>query len=102
MESCGIILVLLSNIIISRFITYHQLILFHCLTVVLIHGMKRLILGGLSLRWSGVGFGFPARDWNPVAIWCFHCRNPVSFSGWEPKPGSKPLQAEATRDHIWC
>ena len=33
-------------------------------------------------------------------IWYFHRHTLVSISGWEPKPCSKPLQAEATRDHI--
>ena len=33
-------------------------------------------------------------------IWYFHCHTLVSISGWEPTPCSKPLQAEATRDHI--
>ena len=28
-------------------------------------------------------------------IWFFHCCNPTPTSGWEPKPGSKPLQPEA-------
>ena len=37
----------------------------------------------------------------PVAkIWCLHCRDPASISDWEPKPHSKPLQAEATRDQL--
>ena len=31
-------------------------------------------------------------------IWCFLCCNPASVSGWEPKPRSKMLQAEATWD----
>ena len=30
-----------------------------------------------------------------------HCCGPTSISGQEPKPCFKPLQAEATRDHIW-
>lgn len=29
-------------------------------------------------------------------IWCFRCHNLTSVPGWEPKPRSKPLQAEAT------
>ena len=33
-------------------------------------------------------------------IWYFHHPTLVSVSGWEPKPCSKPLQAEATQDHI--
>ena len=32
-------------------------------------------------------------------ICCFHCQDPASVSGWEPKRCSKQLQAEATRDH---
>ena len=32
-------------------------------------------------------------------IWCFLWCSPVSVSGWEPKPRSKMLRAEATRDH---
>ena len=31
-------------------------------------------------------------------IWCFHCHNLTSVSGWELKLRSKPLQAEATWD----
>ena len=31
-------------------------------------------------------------------IWCFHCCFPATIS-WEPKPCSKPLPTEATRDH---
>ena len=31
-------------------------------------------------------------------IQCFHCGNPALISGWEPKPRSKTLQAEDTRD----
>ena len=31
-------------------------------------------------------------------VWCFLHRDPASISGWEPKPCSKPVQAEATRD----
>ena len=35
----------------------------------------------------------------PVArIWCFHYCNPDPVSGWEPKPCSKPLQAETPWD----
>ena len=35
-----------------------------------------------------------------VRIWCFHCLNQAPISDWEPKPRSKPLQAEATQNHI--
>ena len=28
-------------------------------------------------------------------IWFFYCCDPTPTSGWEPKPGSKPLQPEA-------
>ena len=31
-------------------------------------------------------------------IWCFHCCDAASISGWEPKPHSRPLQAKATWD----
>ena len=31
-------------------------------------------------------------------IWCFHCHDPAPIYGWESKPCSKPLQAEATQD----
>ena len=31
-------------------------------------------------------------------VWCFLHRDPASISGWEPKPRSKPVQAETTRD----
>ena len=27
-------------------------------------------------------------------IWCSHCQNSASVSGWEPKPRSKPLPPE--------
>ena len=32
-------------------------------------------------------------------IWCFHRCDPASISGWEARPCSKLLQAEATGDH---
>lgn len=91
MESCSTIPVLPSNIIISRFIVYHQLILFYCLAVVVIHWMNRLLSGGLSLWWFGAGFGFPGRDWNSGAIWSFHGHDPILVFGWKPKPCSKPV-----------
>ena len=35
-------------------------------------------------------------------IRCSHCRDPTSITGRELKSCFKPLQAKATRDHIWC
>ena len=32
--------------------------------------------------------------WSMARIWCFYHCNPDPVSGWEPKPCSKPLQAE--------
>ena len=41
----------------------------------------------------------PVTDTGLVArIWCAHCRDLTSITGWEPKPCFKPLQAEATQD----
>ena len=35
-----------------------------------------------------------------ASIWCFHWWDSASVSGWGSEPGSRPLQAEATRAHI--
>ena len=35
-----------------------------------------------------------------ASIWCSSRWDLASISSWEPKPHSKPSQAEATRDHI--
>ena len=45
-------------------------------------------------HWPLVPGGLAAR------IWCSHCCDPTSISGWEPKPSFKPLLAKATWDHF--
>ena len=36
-----------------------------------------------------------------ASIWCFDWWDSASVSGWRPEPGSRPLQAVATRAHIY-
>ena len=51
------------------------------------------------LFWKAKGPGFLSLTSDLVArIWCFHHCEWAPVSGWEPKPRSKPLQAEATWD----
>ena len=58
-----------------------------------------------AFRLCGTSF---LQSWSPgplsltaglvARIWCFQHRVPASVSGWEPKPRSKPLQAEVIQD----
>ena len=51
------------------------------------------------LFWKAKGPGFLSLTSDLVArIWFFHHCEWAPVSGWEPKPRSKPLQAEATWD----
>ena len=34
--------------------------------------------------------------------WCSCRQDPAPISGWESRPHSKPMQAEALRDHSYC